>query len=246
MTKDIHQQSTEWFESWFDSPYYHILYNHRNDKEAQQFLDQLIYYVNMPEQGTVLDMACGRGRHSKYLNSLGFNVTGIDLSVKSIQDANLSANEKLVFKVHDIRNPVEGTYDLVLSLFTSFGYFENEKEDLQVLKGMKKAINTYGLGVLDFMNTDKVIRNLVPEEQVFRDGITFNIKRFVKDGFIIKEISFENNNQKFHFYEKVKALTLPDFEILFSKSGIDLLDVFGDYSLGKYQPDSDRLLFIFK
>ena len=76
-----------WFESWFDTPYYHILYKERNDDEAQLLMDNLTQYLNLPEEAKILDLACGKGRHSIYLNQLGFDVTGADLSTNSIAEA---------------------------------------------------------------------------------------------------------------------------------------------------------------
>ena len=80
MTKSTKQ----WYASWFDTPYYHILYKDRDYTEAQGFMDNLTNYLNIPEGGKILDLACGKGRHSVYLNSLGYDVTGVDLSEKSI------------------------------------------------------------------------------------------------------------------------------------------------------------------
>ena len=75
MTKDM----KHWYSSWFDTPFYHILYKDRDDKEAQSFMDALTYYLNISQNSTILDLACGKGRHSLYLNSIGYDVTGLDL-----------------------------------------------------------------------------------------------------------------------------------------------------------------------
>lgn len=80
----MNKDTTTWFTSWFDTPFYHILYKDRDDTEAQHFMDKLTGYLNIPEGGSILDLACGKGRHSIYLNSLGFDVTGADLSENSI------------------------------------------------------------------------------------------------------------------------------------------------------------------
>jgi hypothetical protein len=97
------------------------------------------------------------------------------------------------------------------------------------------------------MNVNQVLDTLVPEEKKTVDGIDFYIKRYLKDGHIYKEIDFEDKGQKFHFTEKVKALTLKDFEELMEEAGIFLLDVFGDYKLKKFhKTDSERLIMIFK
>ncbi|MFV5697982.1 class I SAM-dependent methyltransferase [Flavobacterium sp. ZT3R17] len=241
-------KSTEnWYTSWFDTPYYHILYKERNYREAQVFMDNITHYLNLPEKAKVLDLACGKGRHSIYLNQLGFDVLGADLSENSIAEASKNTNETLHFKVHDMREPFEEKFDAIFNLFTSFGYFENDEDNLTTLKAIKESLSEYGFAVIDFMNVAQVLETLVPEETKTVEGIDFHIKRYLKDGHIYKEIDFEDKGQKFHFTEKVKALTLKDFEELMEEAGIYLLDIFGDYKLKKFhKTDSERLIMIFK
>ncbi|WP_396190814.1 class I SAM-dependent methyltransferase [Flavobacterium sp.] len=243
----INNQQSNWFASWFDTPYYHILYKDRNYREAQIFMDNLTHYLNLPEKAKVLDLACGKGRHSIYLNQLGFDVLGADLSENSIAEASKNANDTLHFQVHDMREPFEDKFDAVFNLFTSFGYFENDEDNLKTLVAIKDSLTEYGFAVIDFMNVNQVIANLVPTEVKTVDGIDFHIKRYVADNHIYKEIDFEDQGEKFHFTEKVKALTLEDFTQMMETAGIFLLDIFGDYKLKKFhKKDSERLIMIFK
>ena len=118
-------QSEDWFKTWFDTEYYHLLYKDRNDAEADVFIKHLFHSLNLKKEATVLDLACGKGRHSLVINELGFNVTGVDLSENSIKEASKCENEKLSFAVNDMRMPLEGqNFDVVVNLFTSFGYFQ--------------------------------------------------------------------------------------------------------------------------
>ncbi|MEY8847732.1 class I SAM-dependent methyltransferase [Psychroserpens sp. XS_ASV72] len=243
MSKDTKQ----WYASWFDTPFYHILYKDRDHSEAQLFMDNLTSYLNLPEGGKVLDLACGKGRHSVYLNSLGYDVTGADLSENSIAYAKQFENDNLHFKVHDMCKPMGTTFDAVFNLFTSFGYFENDEDNLQTIKAIKSNLNESGFAVIDFMNTEFVIENLVSEDTKTIEDITFHQKRELVDGYIIKTINFTYENESFEFKERVKALTLNDFENLFEAAGVHLLDVFGDYKLNKfYRKTSERLVMIFK
>ena len=240
-------ENKNWFSDWFNSPYYHILYKDRNFREAQIFMDNLTFYLNMEPDSKVLDLACGKGRHSIYLNQLGYDVLGVDISENSIAIANKNANEKLHFQIADMREPFEQKFDAILNMFTSFGYFENESDNLRTLISIKESLSEYGFGVIDFMNVNNVIPNLVANEVKIVDDISFNIKRYSADGFIFKEIDFEVNSEKFHFTEKVRAFTLQDFESLMEQAGIFLLDIFGDYKLKKFHKlDSERLIMIFK
>lgn len=243
----MQEAEKNWFASWFDTSYYHILYKERNDKEAQFFISNLVHYLSLEKESTVLDLACGKGRHSIYLNELGFNVLGVDLSENSINIAKNSENDTLKFGVHDMRNPIEESYDAVLNLFTSFGYFETEEEHIKVLNNIKNAVNETGLAVLDYLNIEYVKQNLVAEETKTIDGITFKINRKIENNFVIKDIYFEDKGENFHFTEKVKAYSLQDFEQMMDSQEIYLLDTFGDYKLNKfYKNTSERLILIFK
>lgn len=243
MTKD----TTQWYASWFDTPYYHMLYEDRDHDEAHQFMDNLTQYLNLPENGKILDLACGKGRHSIYLNALGYDVTGVDLSENSIAYAKKQENETLHFKVHDMCKPFNDKFDAVFNLFTSFGYFDKTEDNLNTIKAIRDDLNEFGFGVIDFMNTDFVLENLVPEDVKTVGGIDFHQKRYLKDGYLFKDISFTDQGIDFNFQERVRAKTLSDFEALFEEAGVYLLDVFGDYKLRKFHKgSSERLIMIFK
>ena len=237
----------QWYASWFNTPYYHILYKDRDYAEAQLFMDNLTNYLNLPDGGKILDLACGRGRHSIYLNKLGFDVTGIDLSEQSITAAKSYENDSLRFVVHDMTKPYPDQFDAVFNLFTSFGYFEDDSCNLKTIKAIKSELNTNGFGVIDFMNVDYVIENLIAENTKNVEGIDFLQKRYVADGYITKDISFRDDGKSYSFQERVKALTLNDFESLFAKAGVHLLDIFGNYRLESFDKNSSkRLIMIFK
>ena len=97
------------------------------------------------------------------------------------------------------------------------------------------------------MNSDHVIQNLIPKEVKVIQNIKFNIQRYEKDGYIFKDIQFKHKDQEHQFQERVKAFTLKDFEMLFELAEVNLLDVFGDYKLRKFDKNSsERLVMIFK
>ena len=242
MTKD----NSQWFTSWFNTPFYHILYKDRDATEAQTFMENLTAYLNIPEDAKILDLACGKGRHSIYLNSIGYDVTGLDLSEESIAFAKQFENNRLTFNVHDMSLPYHEQFDLVFNLFTSFGYFENEADNLKTIKAIKENLKSNGIGVIDFLNSNYVLNNLVTNETKQVDDITFNIQRFEEDGYIVKDISFEFENKAYNFQERVKGFTLDDFKKMFKQANIELLDIFGDYKLNKFNPEfSERLIMIF-
>ncbi|WOC40074.1 class I SAM-dependent methyltransferase [Polaribacter sp. HL-MS24] len=240
-------KTKDWFTEWFNTPYYHILYKNRNNSDAQLFMQNITRFLGLPKGAHVADLPCGKGRHSIFLNSLGYNVTGGDLSEKSISHAKQFENETLRFEVWDMRDPIDHQYDAIFNLFTSFGYFEDDQEDLKVLNSIKKGLKKDGFFVFDFLNATKLEATLVKEETKIVDDITFYIQREIKEGFIIKNISFTTNGADHSYTERVKFLDLPKMTSFFNKVGFQLVEIFGDYNLSTFEKNtSDRLILVAK
>lgn len=244
----MYQLEEEWFSTWFDSPYYHILYKNRDTEEAHTFIDKLTGHLQTKPTYTIMDLACGQGRHSIYLNQKGFNVTGLDLSEKNIAVAKQSENERLHFYVHDMRDIFRTAYyDLIVNLFTSFGYFETETENVVALRSTVAAIKPGGKLVIDFMNTNYTIRNLVQQQEKEVDGLKFRISRKVEKGYIVKTITFTDKGKEQTFYERVRALTYEHFMEYFRMTSLRMVNIFGSYDLEPYDPEnSERMIFILK
>lgn len=236
----------DWFSEWFDSPYYHILYKNHDLQEAELFIDNLSSLLSLKKNQKIIDIPCGKGRHCIYLNKKGFDVSGADLSKESIQYASKFSNDTLNFFVHDMRQEfASNEYDLVLNIFTSFGYFESEQDDYKCIESFSKALKKGGKLVVDFMNADKVIANLVHEETKLIDGISFKLNRYIRDNKIIKEISFSDKGQNYHFTESVKIIHKEDFIKYFTFAGCSPKHIFGDYQLNVFEEKtSDRLILI--
>jgi SAM-dependent methyltransferase len=231
--------------NWFNTTYYHTLYKNRDQSEAEFFLENLFKKLDPSPSDTFLDIACGKGRHSSFINSLGYQTHGIDLSEDSIQYAKSKETDSLTFSVHDMRISFkEEGFDYCLNLFTSFGYFDNLEEDQKAITAMAKNLKKGGKLIFDFMNVKKVISGLVKEETKVVDGISFSIKRKFENNFIIKDISFVDKEEAFHFQEKVHALTLADLSSLFSKAGLSIIDIWGNYSLDDFHVDKSNRLII--
>jgi len=237
-----------WFKNWFDSKYYHILYKNRNDTEAKLFIDNIINHLSINKDSKVIDVACGKGRHAIYLNKIGFYVHGIDLSKESIEIARKYENKTLHFSVHDMRKTYRYNYfDLSMNLFTSFGYFSNNQHNKDAINAMKNNLKEGGIQIIDFMNIENTLTNLVHEEEKIVEKITFNIKRSIKESYIVKDIDIQDKDRHENFQEKVKILTLDDFHHLIKDAGLKIIDIFGDYKLRPFnKKDSKRLIIICK
>ncbi len=239
----------QWFETWFDSPYYHLLYQHRDETEAQAFIDQLLQFLAPAAGARILDLACGKGRHAKYIaeHTQQFQVTGIDLSPNSITYAQQFAHERLDFHIHDMRTLFKPKYfDYIFNFFTSFGYFDTLKDNEVTIKAIAAGLKTGGLVVIDFFNTKKIIANLVAQEEKVLDGVHFNIQREHKDGFIFKHIQINDSAKqiKLQFTERVQALCLQDLKQYLYNSGFTIQHIWGDYSLAPFEENTSKRLII--
>lgn len=238
--------SAAWFESWFDTPYYYALYQSRNEEEAARFIDRLLEVLALPADSYVMDLACGKGRHSRYLAQRGLRVLGVDLSPNAIEQAKVSTSDRLHFQVGDMREPQGNSeFDVVFNLFTSFGYFEKSEDNIQTLKAIRQALKPGGRLLIDFMNAEKARNTLQNEYHLERCGIAFHIHKAIEGNIISKKISFSREGQRHQFEERVQLLTLADFQQYFTQTGFHLDQTFGDYQLNPFDPlQSDRLILL--
>lgn len=238
----------QWFELWFDSPLYHILYKNRNDEEAHLFIDSILKYLDIND-GKVLDLACGKGRHAHYLAEKGLDVVGLDLSKESIQyAADTYKLPNLEFYVHDMRLPFRMNYfNYIFNFFTSLGYFNDLRDNEKVFESMHAGLKEDGYILIDFMNTEKVINNLVPRENKQIDGYTFYLRREIDSSKIIKHIQIEKGGNLWVYKEEVQALMQHHFHTFLNNTGFTLIKEFGDYRLNNYNPKtSDRYILLAK
>ena len=238
----------DWFIDWFNTSYYHTLYQHRDESEACRFIDILCAHLKIESGAKILDLACGKGRHAIHLAKKGYQTTGVDLAEGSINKAKENAVVNVSFDVHDMRETyIKNGFDYVFNLFTSFGYFEDKNENVEVLKAAAVNLNVKGVFVLDFLNVKKVIPNLVPSEIKKLDGIKFDIKRTFNGRHIIKDIIVTDAEQEHHFQERVSAFDLITIQEMASTAGLQIVDVFGDYDLNEFNaPNSDRLILVMR
>lgn len=243
----------DWFEEWFNSPLYEKLYSNRDEEEARELIAFLEQTLQLNDCSSILDLGCGRGRHSINLGQRGYRVKGIDLSTEAIKTAEEKAGElgldHVSFEVRDMRNPLQETFDAIVNLFTTFGYFERDDENALVLDSVVKMLKQEGVFVLDYLNAEKVKRNYRPEEEGEFHGIHYQIKRYVKDGAIHKDIVFSGNGLENPrtYSERVKLYGLEWFKSEMDKRNLEIMEVSGDYRGADFDPEtSPRLLIISK
>jgi len=246
MNKKTIIDSNKDYNNWFDSSYYHILYDNRDYNEAKEFVKTILNHLKLKKNSKILDAACGKGRHSIEIEKFGYKVTGIDLSKNSIKEAKKNENKNLNFLIHDISVPMNEKYDAVFNLFTSFGYHD-KKKDLDVLNAIEINLKNNGIGIIDFFNINRVKNELIEKEIIVKKDIKFNITRKVNKNYVSKNITFEDNQTSYKYNESVNALSLKEFEEYFSKTNLEILEVFGDYNLKEFKTNvSPRLIILFQ
>lgn len=235
-----------WFKSWFNSPYYHLLYRRRDEQEAAEFIDHIFKYLQPNKEEWILDFGCGKGRHSIYMNGLGYKVEGIDISEQNIAYAKAFENPRLHFALHDMRETYKpGHFGTILNLFTSFGYFDCSDENLKILKAANANLKPKGRFLIDYLNVDLLKNNLVEKESQEIDGVKFEITRAIKGEMVVKVITVHDRGLSFEFQEQVKLINKQGFKGLLAKAGFEVLDIFGNYDLNQYNPaTSPRLIVI--
>ena len=237
-----------WFKNWFNTPYYHQLYFKRDEKEAAAFIDQLISYLNPAPGASMLDVACGKGRHSIHLAEKGFDVTGIDLSADSIAEAKQSETDKLHFYMHDMRLPFRiNYYDYAFNFFTSFGYFRTQREHDNTIRTIAQSIKPKGVFVMDYLNVHYAEDHLIHHSEKEIDGVNYVITKWMDEHYFFKKIIVEDEalTEPLEYVEKVAKFSLGDFTEMFAYQGMQITEVFGDYAFGHYDvKKSPRLIMI--
>lgn len=239
-------QKEIWYKSWFDTEYYHLLYQYRDDHEARGFMSNILHHLNPEPKSKVLDLACGRGRHARFMSERDLEVTGLDLSENNIQFASRFERDNLRFIQGDMSEDI-GTadYDFIFNLFTSFGYFEKPEQSSQAMQNIAKALKPGGKLVIDFMNVEKVRLGLVKEEEMLEGCVKFRVRRFIRDGFIIKDIRVSDGDEQDRYEERVQMLDLESFESMMKSAGLELKECFGDFDLNPFsEGTSERLIMI--
>lgn len=234
-------QEADWFEEWFGDDYLRI-YQHRDESEAERAIELIAAQVHGREIQAVLDLACGAGRHSKALCERWWTV-GLDLSAALLRVARREDPDALYVRADMRELPFAAeSFDLVVNLFTSFGYFEDDREHARVLACVRTAMRPGGTLVIDFLNAGQVRRNLVPYDERVENGITIEQSRIISpdDRFVEKTIRLRERGRE--YVERVRLLSAGDLERMLEAAGFDVVLCFGDYTGARWSENSPRTI----
>lgn len=239
----------EWFESWFESEEYLKVYKHRDEREALQLVESIISITNIKNKSKILDLACGAGRHSIEFAKKGFLLTAVDLSENLLNNAKVNAQNAEVdidFIRADIRDfYIDDKFDLVLNLFTSFGYFESDEENFKVFKSAYNHLNENGFFIFDYFNKKYLEENLIPNSSLrIEDGEIIQ-KRRIEKGRVIKDIIIKKNGNEKYFKESVKIYSLDEIKSKLELTKFNIKDIYGSFDRSKFDESlSNRIIII--
>ncbi len=243
----------EWFTEWFNHPLYLRVYSHRDEAEARTCLETIIHKTGLenltPSDIRVMDIACGAGRHALEFARLGFTTTANDLSPFLLEcTRSQAARENISIECtrQDMRHiSVENTYDLVVQLFSSFGYFKTKKEDLQVLRNVHRALKKDGRYILDLINPVYLKKNLNPSSSRTIDDLIVSEQRRIEADRVIKQITIRSPDDSVTFEESVRLYRIEIIGDLLASAGFEIKEIFGDYEGSAFDEQTSPRLLLF-
>jgi SAM-dependent methyltransferase len=234
-------QEADWFEEWFGEDYLRI-YQHRDEAEAEHAIELIAANLGGRDVDSVLDLGCGAGRHTKVLFERWWTV-GLDLSMALLKEARRESPDAPYVRADMRELPFASeSFDLVVNLFTSFGYFDDDSEHLRVLTCVRSAMRHGGTLVIDFLNASQVRRELVPYDERVANGITIEQRRSITadDRYVEKTITLPAKGRE--YIERVRLLSAADLERMLTGAGFVVEKRFGDYSGGGWSERSPRTI----
>ena len=232
-----------WYEKWFGEEYLE-LYSHRDASEAEAHVDFVERVFSGDGPRAVLDLACGAGRHTDALRRRGYRTLGLDLSITL-----LTRPPRLPRVAGDIRALpfADATFDWVLNFFTSFGYFEAERENFRVLEEIVRVLTPGGRFLIDLFNREQVIASLVPRESSSVRGSAVEIERWYdqEKQRVNKRIEIRGADGRIRtFLESVRAYREEEVTIGLRWAGLEVTGVYGSFAGDAFRAESPRLILV--
>ena len=241
--------SGSWYRDAFDALYLE-LYAHRDAAEAERVTHGLLVPLGLRGK-QVLDLACGGGRYARALSDRGARVVGLDLSPALLavaRGAAAAAPSFALVRGDMLRLPfTAGSFDLVLSMFTSFGYFASADEDRAMLRGVRRVLRPAGTLLLDVFNAEGLPSTLQVETERNASGTRVRERRRIdaERNAVVKEIEVHAGDRVRRYVEQVRLWPRPALRAALAASGLDPVHEWGDYGGAAFEPErSERLIVL--
>ena len=226
-----------WYQEWFGEEYLE-LYSHRDEREAQQQVAFVQTHFGSVH-GSILDLACGSGRHMSELAARGYPAIGCDLSFTLLRNGRNEYGPMPVARA-DMRSlPFrDGAFGGLVSFFTSFGYFATEDENMQVVREMSRVLSKRAVFLFDYLNVHRELENLVKRETLK--------EMLIERWFDASDRSFNKRitiGQR-HYLERVRGYDLDEISMMFSSCNLAMHAAFGDFDGAPFSKASPRLILV--
>ncbi|MDX1582073.1 MAG: class I SAM-dependent methyltransferase [Thermoanaerobaculia bacterium] len=232
-----------WYQEWFGEEYLD-LYSHRDEEEARSHIEFFRKQVGSVD-GMVLDLACGSGRHLMELESAGYSAVGFDLSATLLAEASRRAGNLRLVRADMRFLPFDDRqFAALVNFFTSFGYFDTEEENLQVVGEMARVMANGAPFLFDYLNVAREQNRLVDHEIREADGRRIEIDRWFNESTRVfnKRIRIDGRS----YLERVRGYDLDEITMMFSSAGFSIRSVLGDFDGQPFSPSSPRLILVGK
>ncbi|MCZ6507416.1 MAG: methyltransferase domain-containing protein [Acidobacteria bacterium] len=232
-----------WYKEWFGEDYLE-LYAHHDAGEARDHVDFVERLFAQARPHAVLDLACGAGRHTRELRKRGYRVLGTDLSLTLLaQGADIP---RVAGDMKDLPF-ADRAFDWVLNFFTSFGYFESERDNFRVLEEIVRVLRPGGRCLIDLFNREHVLATLEPRERQERNGQVIEIRRWYDAATrrVNKRICLQREGSpKRTYLESVRAYTQEEVVNGLNWAGLEIVATYGGFGGEPSGDDNERLIFI--
>ncbi|HKB79657.1 MAG TPA: class I SAM-dependent methyltransferase [Thermoanaerobaculia bacterium] len=230
-----------WFQEWFGEEYLE-LYSYRDAGEARE---QVAFFRRTFQRvhGTVLDLACGTGRHLRELLSEGYAAAGCDLSFTLLRTG-AAEHGAMPLAQADMRLlPFrDATFAGLVNFFTSFGYFPSEAENLHVVHEMARVLWRHAVFLFDYLNVHHELQRMIERERRDTPHGPVLIERWfdVSDRSFNKRITIGGRR----YMERVRGYDLDEISMMFTSCGLKIRDAFGDFHGSPFHHSSPRLILV--
>ena len=234
-----------WYEDFFGSDYL-IRYVHPETEAQVEAIDRILH---LRKGNRILDVGCGAGRHAIGLAKRGYRVTGFDLSHPLLAEARKAARAarvKPTFVEGDMRHlQFTNVFDAAISMFTSFGYFDRVEEDLQVFRGIVRALHPRGKFLLEMFNRDSLVGSLPSQSWQAREDGTVVLEDasfdLLQGRFETRQVIIDRKGTR-EFTASVRAYTLAELKAMLDSVGLFVHRVLGGLDLSPYTARSRRIV----
>lgn len=236
-------ESSEWYKEWFNRDYLE-LYSNRNAEEAESQVEFIIKRLELTGDELVLDLACGSGRHAIPLAKRGFHVVGVDGSKELIELALEALRPfpalSLSFQIGDMKEmDYNHAFDVVISMFTSFGYFETDRDNFTVFEAVRKCLKQEGQFFFDFLNPEYLRSHLIEKEEKQVKGKTVKIERKIENDRAYKTIHFPHHT----YTESIALYSEAALKKALRENRLEPIQQWGNYDGSPFSKESKRQIF---